>query len=29
METKLNEEFNLIEDRRGYQQSSYKPINEE
>jgi hypothetical protein len=29
IETKLNEEFNLIEDRRGYQQSSYKPINEE
>jgi len=29
MERKLNEEFNLVEDRRGIQQSSYKPLNEE
>jgi hypothetical protein len=29
MERKLNEEFNLVEDRRGTQQSSYKPLNEE
>ena len=29
MERKLNEEFNLVEDRRGNQQSSYKPLNEE
>lgn len=29
MERKLNEEFNLVEDRRGNQQSSYKPTNEE
>jgi hypothetical protein len=29
MERKLNEEFNLVEDRRGNQQSSYKPLSEE
>jgi hypothetical protein len=29
IERKLNEEFNLVEDRRGIQQSSYKPVNEE
>ena len=29
MERKLNEEFNLIEDRRGNQQSTYKPTTEE
>ena len=29
MERRLNEEFNLVEDRRGIQQSSYKPVNEE
>jgi hypothetical protein len=29
MERKLNEEFNLVEDRRGNYQSSYKPLNEE
>jgi hypothetical protein len=29
IEEKLNKEFNLVEDRRGNQQSTYKPINEE
>jgi len=29
IEEKLNREFNLVEDRRGNQQSTYKPINEE
>ena len=29
MERRLNEEFNLVEDRRGIKQSSYKPVNEE
>ena len=29
IERKLNEEFNLVEDRRGNQQSSYKPLSEE
>jgi hypothetical protein len=29
IERKLNEEFNLVEDRRGNYQSSYKPLNEE
>jgi len=29
MERKLNEEFNLVEDRRGIQQSSYKKSEEE
>ena len=29
IETKLNKEFNLVEDRRVNQQSSYKPTNED